>query len=93
MHRTCLFSGHYTYSIHLHQLAVDFHWCNTKLKTCFILQRMTWFWQTICLQSDILVVPIHSCTMTQSMCAEYMLKPAVPWYYKVVQIWPGLISV
>jgi len=23
----------------------------------------------------------HSCTMTQSTCANYMLKSAVPWYY------------
>jgi len=29
MHRICLFSWYYTYSIHLHQLAVDFDWCNT----------------------------------------------------------------
>ncbi len=29
MHRICLFSWYYTYTIHLQQLAVDFHWCNT----------------------------------------------------------------
>jgi len=29
MHHICLFSWYYTYSIHLHQMAVDFHWCNT----------------------------------------------------------------
>ena len=29
MHRICLVSWYYTYSIHLQQLAVDFHWCNT----------------------------------------------------------------
>jgi len=29
MHHIWLFSWHYTYSIHLHHLAVDFHWCNT----------------------------------------------------------------
>ena len=29
MHCLCLFSLYYMYSIHLHQLAVDFHWCNT----------------------------------------------------------------
>jgi len=29
MHRICLSSWYYTYFIHLHQLAVDFHWCNT----------------------------------------------------------------
>jgi hypothetical protein len=29
MHHICQFSWHYTYSIHLHQLAVDFYWCNT----------------------------------------------------------------
>ena len=32
MHLIRLFSWHYTYSIHLHQLAVDFHWCNTSHK-------------------------------------------------------------
>jgi len=29
MHCICLFSWYYTYSIHLHQLALDFNWCNT----------------------------------------------------------------
>ena len=29
MHCICLFLWHYTFSIHLHQLAVDFYWCNT----------------------------------------------------------------
>jgi len=29
IHHICLFSWYYTYSIHLHQLAVDFYWCNT----------------------------------------------------------------
>ena len=29
MHHSCLLSWYYTYSIHLHQLAVDFNWCNT----------------------------------------------------------------
>jgi len=29
MHHICLFSWYYTYSIHLHQLAVHFHRCNT----------------------------------------------------------------
>ena len=28
MHCICLFSWYYTYSIHLHQMAVDYHWCN-----------------------------------------------------------------
>jgi len=50
MHHICLFSWYYTYSILLHQLAVDFHWCNThhtKIKTHFILQSLPWFWKTI----------------------------------------------
>ena len=51
MHRICLFSWYYTYFIHLHQLAVDFHWCNThnthKSKPHFILQSLPWFLQTI----------------------------------------------
>ena len=29
MHCICLLSWYYTYSIHLHQLAVESHWCNT----------------------------------------------------------------
>ena len=29
MHCICLFLWYYTYSKHLHQLAVDFNWCNT----------------------------------------------------------------
>ena len=29
MHHSCLLSWYYTYSIHLHKLAVDFNWCNT----------------------------------------------------------------
>ena len=84
MHHICLLSWYYTYSIHLHQLAVDFHWSNTshtKIKTHFMLQRLTWFRQTIHLQSDLLIVLTDRCTMTQSMCAKYMLKSAVPWYY------------
>ena len=39
------------------------------------------FQQTIHLQSDVLMLHTHSCTMTQSTCADYMLKSAVLWYY------------
>src|SRR5215467_9570345 len=28
MHYICLFSGYYTYFIHIHQLELDFHWYN-----------------------------------------------------------------
>jgi hypothetical protein len=41
MYCICLFSWYYTYSIHLHQLTMDFHWCNThhiqksKHSSCF----------------------------------------------------------
>jgi len=56
------------------------HTSHTKIKTHFILQSLSWFQQTIHLQSDILMLPTHSCTMTQSTCADYMLKSAVPKY-------------
>ena len=43
---------------------------------------LPWFRKTIRLQSDILMLSTHSCTMTQSTCAKnYMLKSAVLWYY------------
>jgi len=54
------------------------HTSYTKIKTHFILQSLPHFQQTIQLQSDILTVPTHSCTMTQSTCTNYMLKSAVP---------------
>jgi hypothetical protein len=51
MHHICLFSWYYTYSIHLHQLAVDFYWCNThhaqKSKPDLYFQSLPWFWQTM----------------------------------------------
>ena len=111
MHHICLFSWYYTYSIHLHQLAVHFtgathithislvqhtshtfHWCNTHhthstgathithttIKTHFILESLPRPWKTIRLQSDILMLSTHSCTMAQSTCANYVLKSAVP---------------
>jgi len=81
-HHICLFSWYYTYPIHLHQLAVDFYWCNTHntqkskhtsyFKVCHGSRRP--------LQSDVLMLPTHSCTITQSTCANYMLQSAVPWY-------------
>jgi len=84
MHRTCLFSWYYTYSIHLHQLAVDFHWCNTHhtqnskhtsyFKVCHGSGRPSIF-------NAILTVSTHSCTTTHSTRADYMFKSAVPWHY------------
>jgi len=56
------------------------HTSHTKIKTHFILQSLPWFWKTIRLQSDVLMLSTHSHT-TQSTCANYMLKSAVPWYY------------
>jgi hypothetical protein len=53
------------------------NWCNTqhtKIKTHFILQSLPWFWKTY-LRG---MLSIQSCTMTQSTCANYMLKSAVP---------------
>ena len=52
-----------------------------KNRNTFILQSLPWFRTTICLQSDVLMLSTHSCTMTQSTCANYMLQSAVPWYY------------
>ena len=54
---------------------------HTKINTHFIPQSLPRFWKTIRLQSDILTLSTHSCTITQSTCANYMLKSAVPWYY------------
>ena len=81
MHHVCLFSWYYTYSIHLHQLAVDFHWCTTHLiqkskhasyfKVCHGSSRPSIF------NLIYLWYPL-SCTMTQSTCSDYMLKYAVP---------------
>ena len=57
------------------------HTSHTKIKMHFILQNLPWFQQTIHLYSDILMVPTHSCTVTPSTHADYMLKSGVPWYY------------
>jgi len=85
MHQICLFAWYYTSSIHLHQLAVDFNWCNThhtqKSKHTSYFQSLPWFRQTNHLETDILMLSTHSCTMTQSTCANHMLKSAVPRYY------------
>jgi len=80
MHHICLFSWYYTYSIHPHQLAVNFHCCNTHhaqkskhtsyFKVCHGSGRPSIF--------NLLMVHIHSCTMTQTTCANYKLKSAVP---------------
>ena len=48
--RICLFSWHYTYSIHLHQLVQ--HTSHTKIKTHFIIQSLPYFQQTIHLYSS-----------------------------------------
>ena len=85
MHRICPFSWYYTYSIHLHQLAVDFYWCNTHhtqkskhtsyFKICHGSNRPSIFNQTYSMVST------HTCTMTRSACADYTLKSTVPRYY------------
>jgi len=54
------------------------HITHTKIKTHFTLQSLPWFQENNHLQSDVLMVSTHSCTMTQSSCADYMLKYAVP---------------
>jgi len=78
-------SWHYIYSMHLHQLAVDFHWCNTHhtkkskhtsyFKVCHGSRRPSIFNLTY------LWYPLTAVQSTQSTCASYMLKSAVPWYY------------
>ena len=81
MHHICLFSWYYTYSIHLHQLAVDFYWCNTHhtqkskhtsyFKVCHGSGRpsifnLTYLWYPlIAVQSHNLHVPI-TCLNLQS---------------------------
>ena len=57
------------------------HTSHTKIKTHFILQSLPFFRRTIHLESDVLMLSTHSCTMTQSTCANYILKSTVPWYY------------
>ena len=83
MHRICLLSWYYTYTIHLHQLAVDFHWCNTyhTQKSKQTLYSKVYHGSgRPSIFNDILMVSTHSCTMTQSTCAVYILKSTVPWY-------------
>ena len=79
-HYICLFSWYYTYSIHFTNCQWIFTGAThyTKIKTHFILQSLPWFQETIHLQSAILMVSTHCCTMTQFTCADYMLKSAVP---------------
>jgi len=62
MHQSCLFSRYHTYSIHFHQLAVDFHWCNnqnalhTSKPAMVLADHPSLIWR------NILMVSTQSCT-------------------------------
>ena len=79
-HHICLFLWYYTYTF------ANWQWIFTGathiskhtsyFKACHSSSRPSIFKLT-----HVLMVSTHSCTMTQSTCANYMLKSAVPWYY------------
>ena len=72
MHHIYLFSWYYTYSIHFHQLAVDFHWCNNQNTLHTSKSAMVPADHPSLIWHNILMVSTHSCTMTICMCRLHL---------------------